>query len=92
MPFNIGLPLIWLANEVLFLLRVCNRLSQPMYVLPYLLYINIWLPPLSLTSHKLKTCVFYVPSYKIYVWDGGHCIKAMDNTNVDYYSKEKPYR
>ena len=20
--------------------------------------------PLSLTSHKLKTCVFYVPSYK----------------------------
>jgi len=38
MPFNIGLPLIWLANEVLFLLRVCNRLSQPMYVLPYLLY------------------------------------------------------
>jgi len=36
-----------------------------MYVLPYLLYINIWLPPLSLTSHKLKTCVFYVPSYKM---------------------------
>jgi len=21
--------------------------------------------PLSLTSHKLKTCVFYVPSYKV---------------------------
>ena len=85
MPFNIGLPLIWLANEVLFLLRVCNRLSQPMYVLPYLLYINIWLPPLSLTSHKLKTCVFYVPSYKRVGYNHAQAKQFDDKTVYDMY-------
>ena len=70
--------------------------------LPYLLYINIWLHPLSLTSHKLKTCVFYVPPYKK---DGiayvklNYDLKRSFNTFVDVqyryvhfnYNKENSY-